>query len=81
MKRMASEGGKARDALYEPLREFAKKLAQEKNYKSKRNAAMSIAPHIIERSKQLGLNMSEAQAPITIAGWLKDIMFAGKRGM
>lgn len=76
---VATAGGKGRDALYEPLRDLANKLAQEKNFKSRRNAAMSIAPQIINRSKELGLNMSEAQAPITISGWLKDKGFGGKR--
>jgi hypothetical protein len=72
-------GARGRDARYEPLREQTKRLAQEGNFKSRRNAAMSIAPEIIKRSKELGLNMSEAQAPLTIAGWLKDMGFAGKR--
>lgn len=78
---IAALGGKKRDALYEPLRELAKDLVRNKNYKSRRNAAMSIAPEIIKRSKELGLNMSEAQAPITISDWLKDMGFAGKRDM
>lgn len=68
---LARRGAHARDLRYEPLRQLAVELVRAKNYKSTRSAAMNIAPVIIERSRDLGLNMSEAQAVSTISGWLR----------
>ncbi|WP_321865255.1 hypothetical protein [Paraburkholderia tropica] len=65
---------------YEPLRKLARELAAAGNYKSKRNAALSIKDRIIAESRKTGANMSEMQAEKTITGWLGGMTFARKQG-
>ncbi len=70
-KHLASLGGNAKGAKYKPLKEFVIEQVKLKNYPSRRNAAFALAPEVIKKAKDLGLNLSEQQAPLTIAGWLK----------
>jgi len=67
------KGGAAKKAKYLPLKELAKKLCNEKNFKSRRNAAITIMPEIIAESKRLGIALSTNQAENTITKWLKEM--------
>jgi hypothetical protein len=69
----ARKGADGRNAKYLPLKELAEKLVTTKNFKSRRNAAMKIKPEIVAESKKLNIPLSEAQAEITIIGWLKEM--------
>lgn len=69
---LAIKGAKARNAKYQPLKDHAFNLVKNGKYKSRRNAAFSIAPEIIKLSKELRVPLSEQQAPITISGWLEE---------
>lgn len=69
----AHKGASARNATYEPLRRMAKELVNLRNFRSRRNAAMSIKSAIIAESKKLNIPLSESQAEITITGWLSDM--------
>lgn len=71
-------GAMARTAKFEPLRELARKMATERQYPSMRNAALTIAPIIVAKSKEIGLHMSQSQAESTIKSWLKGMRFGGK---
>ncbi|WP_027794384.1 hypothetical protein [Paraburkholderia acidipaludis] len=73
----SSEGDEKR---YGPLRKLARELAAAGNYKSKRNAALSIKDRVIAESRKTGVNMSEAQAEKTITAWLEGMTFARKQG-
>lgn len=68
----ASKKARKRSEKYDPLRNLAKNLVETGKYKSRRNAAIKIAPKIIEEGKKIGVILSERQAELTIAGWLKD---------
>jgi hypothetical protein len=74
----AKKGAIAKRAKYEPLKELAKKLVDEKNFKSRRQAAMIIAPQIIAESEKLNMSLSKTQAEITIASWLKEMGLPAK---
>jgi len=63
--------GKAK--TYDPLKELVRELVTVKNYPSRRNAAMSIAPAIVAKSKELNMYFSKDNAPLTIAKWLKEM--------
>ncbi len=76
---MARAGAKGRDSKYQPMRDFARAEALKRNFPSRRNAALTLKPNILEMSKKLGVNLSEQQAEKTITGWLSDIPFASKR--
>lgn len=69
---LARKGAQARSGRYQPLRDKAIELANAKKFKSRRQAAISIAPEITELSKQLGIGLSEQQAEITITRWLQE---------
>lgn len=75
----SAAGAKGRDEKYDTLRALAKNLAQEKPFKSKRQAALSIKDEILAEAKAEGIPLSEMQAERTITGWLKDIPFGSKR--
>jgi hypothetical protein len=68
------------EKLYAPLRKLARELATAGNYRSKRNAALSIKDRLLAESRKSGANLSEAQAEKTITGWLDGMTFARKRG-
>lgn len=70
---MAKSGAAGKKAKYQPLKNLAKRLVNEKNFKSRRNAAKTIMPEIIAESKKLSISLSEDQAEITITGWLKEM--------
>lgn len=80
-KNLARQGGKARNARFDPMRDLAIKLAMENKFPSKRNAAKNIAPHVLKLSEELEVRLSPDQVQTTITGWLKDITFTSKRGM
>lgn len=77
---LASSGGRGRSDSFEPLRTFARQAVTEKNYRSRRNAALSIKPAVLELAQKLRIPLSEQQAEKTITNWLKDIPFASTRG-
>jgi hypothetical protein len=68
-------GASKRNARYEPLREFARKLATEGKYRSKRSAALSIKEPVFNKAKELGIYLSEQQAEKTLTSWLDEIQF------
>lgn len=70
---LAKKGGNAKKSKYQPLKELAKKMVNEKSWNSRRSAAMTIKSAIIAESKKLNIAISEAQAEITITGWLKKM--------
>ena len=70
---LAKQGAIAKNTKYDLLKELAISLVNEKKFKSRRNAVMTIKPAILAESKKLGIGMSEAQAEITITGWLKKL--------
>lgn len=70
---IAFKGGMAKKAKYKPLKELAEKLVNAKNFKSRRNAAKTIAPEIVTESEKLGIALSKDQAEITIYKWLKEM--------
>lgn len=69
----AKKGAIGKKAKYQPLKELAAKLVNERKFKSKRNAAQTIAPIILAESRKLGIALSENQAEITITGWLTEL--------
>ena len=75
----SAAGAQGRTEKYDLLRQLAKKLAQEKPFKSKRQAALSIKEEILAKAKAEGIPLSEMQAERTITGWLKNIPFGSKR--
>lgn len=75
----SATGAKGRDKKYDTLRELAEKLAQEKPFKSKRQAALSIKDEILAKARLHGTSLSEMQAERTITSWLKNIPFGSKR--
>lgn len=84
-RRDAKKGKQAQDAKWEPVRDFAWKLANNKNYPSRRQAVLAVKNEVIDYARTLGLVMSLTQAETTIDGWLKERGFvstpsAGKRG-
>lgn len=70
-------GAQGRSNIYQPLREYARQLATARKFPSKRNAAITIAPDVIAKAKELNIPFSENQAEISIAKWIADL-FAGK---
>lgn len=80
-KNLARQGGQARNARFDLMRNLAIKLAMENKFPSKRNAAKNIAPHVLKLSEELEVRLSPDQVQTTITGWLKDIRFTSKRGM
>ena len=71
---IASIGGKAKAEKYQPLKDLAKELCNKRAmWQSRRNAAITIAPQIIEESKRIGRPLSEHQAIFTINNWLKQM--------
>lgn len=71
---MARKGGQARGATYQGLKDIAIQLASEGNFKSRRNAAITIAPKLIELSKRNSHlpRLSQDQAVTTVKDWLKE---------
>jgi hypothetical protein len=72
-KSLARKGAKSRSENYEPLRMMARDLVSARSFKSRRNAAKTIAPDIIAEGKKIGVVLSEDQAELTISKWLKDM--------
>lgn len=75
----SAAGAQGRTEKYNSLRGLAKKLAQEKPFKSKRQAALSIKDEVLAKARVDGILLSEMQAERTITGWLKDMPFGSKR--
>lgn len=76
---LAKLGGQGRSDVYEPLRKFAIAEVGKRNYRSRRNAALSIKQSVLEMAATMRIPMSEQQAETTISGWLKGIPFASTR--
>lgn len=68
---LASLGGQAKRDTYKPLIDFVTDRVKSRKYPSRRNAALSLAPEVLQLSKQLNISLSEQQAHLTIASWLK----------
>jgi hypothetical protein len=68
----AKNGAKGRAEKYQPLKDRAFELVNARKWQSRRNAAQTIEPEILGLAKSLNIPLSEAQAEITITGWLKD---------
>lgn len=75
----SAKGGQSRTVKLEPLRDIARKLAQEKPFKSRRQAALSIKDAVLTKARNDGITLSEMQAERTITSWLNDMSFGGKR--
>lgn len=71
-KSLASSGGIARRNKYQPLKDFVLEKVKLKNYPSRRNAALSLAPEVINKARELNIGLSAQQAEITITNWLKQ---------
>ncbi len=71
-----SENGKraqkGKDDKWEPVRQFAFDLANEKQYHSVRQAALNVQDRVIERAHKIGIKISKSQAETTITGWLRE---------
>jgi hypothetical protein len=68
----ARKGAEANNARWFPVKKRACDLALAQPFPSRRNAAHSIAPAVIDFAKSRGLGLSASQAPKTIDGWLKE---------
>lgn len=71
-KSFASLGGLGKKEKYKPLKEFVLQKVNSRHFPSRRNAAITLAPEVIQKARALGIGLSEHQAPITIASWLKE---------
>ena len=71
-KKFARLGGHGKKEKYRPLKEFMIEKVNSRNYPSRRNAALSLKAEILMKAKELGIGLSEQQAGITIASWLKE---------
>jgi hypothetical protein len=73
-----AKGAQMRSDKREPLREYARTLAAERPFKSKRQAALTIKDAVLQKAKSEGITLSEMQAEHTITSWLKDMSFGSK---
>ncbi|WP_186247301.1 hypothetical protein [Burkholderia gladioli] len=76
-------GGEARDEKFDPIRQFALKLANDGAYPSRRQAVLAIKTQVVDHAISMGVKMSHQQSQTTIEGWLKDLGYtpsASKRG-
>ena len=67
----AQKAVKAKIARYNPLIDFTINEYLKRNYKSRRNAAMTLKPSVLAFGKTIDVNLSELQAETTIYNWLK----------
>jgi hypothetical protein len=74
----AAAGGNKRVSKYEPLRALAKKLASQKVYANKNQAAIAIKGKIMAESQRLGVGLMELNVIKTISGWISGCEFGGK---
>ncbi|PYE23148.1 hypothetical protein C7410_10845 [Paraburkholderia silvatlantica] len=73
-RREAKKGAKAKDEKLDPVRQFARKLANDGNYPSRRQAVFAIKADVLDYARTLdGVSLSEQQAEKTIDGWLKEM--------
>jgi len=72
-KELAKLGGTAKNKRYDPLKKLVIERVNTKNYPSRRNAAISLTPEVLEKAKELGIYLSADQAVITITSWLKAV--------
>jgi hypothetical protein len=79
LKSLAKAGARKRAEKYQPLRDFVLQEVAKRNYKSKRNAALTLKADVLELARQLGIGLSEQQAEKTISGWLDGVAFASKQ--
>jgi hypothetical protein len=76
---LAKAGARKRAEKYQPLRDFVLQEVTKRNYKSKRNAALTLKADVLKLARQLGIGLSEQQAEKTISGWLDSVAFASKQ--
>ncbi|MFY2643004.1 hypothetical protein ACOTDF_15710 [Achromobacter insuavis] len=67
------KGSVARTAKYQFLKDRARELVEAGNYKSRRNAALSIKDDLIKLARSQGVGLSADQAERTITKWLTDM--------
>jgi len=75
----SAKGAQGRTKKYTLLREHARKLAAERSFQSKRQAALGIKDEILAKARADGIALSEMQAERTITSWLEDMSFGSKR--
>jgi hypothetical protein len=75
----SAKGASVRNNKLEPLREHARKLAAERPFKSRRQAALGIKDAVLQKAKSDGIALSEMQAEHTITSWLKNMPFGSQR--
>ncbi len=73
-----SDGGKnaaaAKQKKLQPVKEYALKLANEGNYRSRRSAAIGIKDRVSEfQLTTIGRALMPDQAQRTVEGWLKEL--------
>lgn len=68
----AIKGGLAKSSKYLPLQMLAAQLVNSRKFQSRRSAAKTIMPEILNKAKELNIPLSVQQAEITITGWLKE---------
>lgn len=76
---LARSNAKKKSEKYQPLRDYVISQAAKKNFRSKRNAALSLKDDVLKLAHELGIGLSEPQAEKTISSWLDGIVFATKR--
>jgi hypothetical protein len=75
----AKAGAAARSATFEPLREFARKLAEEGRFQSKHQAATSIEAAVIVEADRLGLQVGTGTLWRRITTWLDGMTFSPRQ--
>lgn len=76
-----SDGGKnaaaAKQKKLQPVKEYALKLANEGDYRSRRSAAIGIKDRVSEFQRTtIGRGLMPDQAQRTVDGWLKELGYA-----
>jgi hypothetical protein len=75
----ARAGAMKRAEKYKPLRDFVLERVGQKNYPSRRNAALSLRKEVLDLAKTLNIGLSVDQAEKTITGWLSGVTFASRQ--
>jgi hypothetical protein len=71
LQRYSKMGAEARRKQRKPIQELAVKLAQEGSFATPLEAGRSIAKAVVAFAADRGVKMSDYEAPVTIARWLK----------
>ena len=71
LQRYGKKGAEALREKWRPIQEEAVKLAQEGRFATRHEAGRAIAQPVVAYAASRGVEMSDLEAPDTIAGWLK----------